>query len=153
MDILSVMRDNHAFLTKNGFSSQFLGSMVEYRLRKKPEVSVAFQIKEHPYRKPHAHGFLLYRLLNSSFLQTDEVREEAQAVVWAMKEKQMVLEAGFDFAALKPALAPATFASLKKTFSSHGPTREAFKNLLNDVHGHLAGAKASDNPHALAPKK
>lgn len=143
----------HDHLQSQGFSSQFMGSMIEYRLKKKPEVSICIQIKEHPYRKPHAHGLLLYRVLNSSFLQPDEIKEHAQGIVWQMVQDGFSLEQSMDVSDLKSAIQPATRKELQRVFSKHESTREAFKAMLHDVHAFLLNGKAGGHGVLLAPVK
>lgn len=129
-----------------------MGSMIEYRLQKKPGVSISLQIKEHPYRKPHEHGMLLYRVVNSSFLQSDAVKEEAQGVAWDMAKSGFVLEQPLKVSDLKDALTAKTLKELQRVFSGHDSTRQAFKAMLRDVHVFLTRGKPGDAGALLAPK-
>src|SRR3989338_3406843 len=95
----------HRQLTQRGFFSQFVGSMIQYRHPKQPELSVALLVDEDPRRTAKKHGQFRYQLTNTTFVPDAAVQEEAQALLNELSREGLQLHGDFDVADFKGAIA------------------------------------------------
>ncbi|MBI5226381.1 hypothetical protein HY994_04035 [Candidatus Micrarchaeota archaeon] len=134
----------HSALTSRGFFSQFVGSMIQYRDPKIPDVSLGLVFEENPYRSAGKHGQFRYKLINTTFVADDAVREKAQEHLNDLFAEGLTLEANFDVSDFKGIIAPSALKTMEDACRDGIVLREAFKVYLKAVHDVLNPVRISE---------
>jgi len=132
----SIHAINHQ-LSSRGFFSQFVGSMIQYRHPKQPELSVGLSIEENPWRTAGKHGQFRYQLTNTTFVPVASVREEAQSLLNDLMQSGLKLHGDFDVAEFKGAIAADAMRAMQAASLSGLGMRDAFKTYLKAIHDAL----------------
>ncbi|HLD75827.1 MAG TPA: hypothetical protein VI874_02320 [Candidatus Norongarragalinales archaeon] len=127
------LKEIHRYLIKNGFEAQYAGSMIQYRQKKNPTVSLALIIKEHPYRKAKSHGLLEYSLKNSTFLAGPELEEQAQEVINGLVSDPILPRASIHCLDFEGILDKKSLTIFKTACDKNQNLREGFKIFLKAV--------------------
>lgn len=139
--VLSDLRRIHAFFEKEGFSGQYCGSRIEYRLKKDPAICLTLTVKEDPYRRAGSHGQMMYKVANGTFLSGPACEEKAQRLLNEAQEARLTLYAPFDAADLKGQIGKEALAGFLKACKQSESLREPLKVLLKAVYDSLSQVK------------
>jgi len=140
--VLSAWESMHAIhrqLTQRGFFSQFVGSMIQYRHPKKPELSMGLVVDEDPWRTAGKHGQFRFQLTNTTFGPDADMQEEAQALLNALSKEGLQLHGDFDVAEFKDAIAADAMHAMQAACHDGHGLHDAFKAYLKAIHDALKG--------------
>ncbi len=127
----------HRQLSDRGFFSQFVGSMIQYRHPKQPELSVGLSIEENPWRTAGKHGQFRYQLTNTTFVPVASVREEAQSLLNDLMQSGLKLHGDFDVADFKNAIDAQAYRTLQAACQKGHGMHDALKSYLKAIHDAL----------------
>lgn len=128
------MHTIHSSLSARGFFSQFVGSMIQYRHPRKPELSVGLSVDEDPWRTACKHGRFRYQLTNTTYVPDKALREEAQALLNELADEGVALHGDFDVLEFKGRIAPEAMRAMQAACQSGESMHEAFKAYLKAIH-------------------
>ncbi len=139
------MQSIHRQLSSRGFFSQFVGSMIQYRHPRQPELSVGLSVDENPWRAAGKHGEFRFQLTNTTFVPDAAVQEDAQGLLNDLMKAGLDLHGNFDVSQFKGAIAPDAMRAMHDACQSGQGLHDASKTYLKAIHDALKENTEGEN--------